>query len=78
MSKKVGLLTIVFDKGSKNSFISRIPVPAGTVITDETYWIPESERGWKVKEDIFVQNHSKKSFLPMYNSYFNCYNNSIC
>lgn len=32
-------LTIVFDKGSKNSFISRIPVPAGTVITNETYWM---------------------------------------
>lgn len=43
-------LTIVQQEGVFGTFISRKPVPAGTVLTDRNYWIPFSS----LKEDIVI------------------------
>lgn len=47
-------LTIVEQKGTFGTFISRKPVPAGTPLTDRKYWIRFSS----LKEEIVLQFNS--------------------
>lgn len=51
LEKDYDKLTIVEQKGVFGTFISRKPVPAGTVLTDRKYWIPFSS----LKEEIVLQ-----------------------
>lgn len=50
IDKDYDKLTVVEKEGTFGTFISRKPVPAGTVLTDRTYWIPFSS----LKEDIIL------------------------
>ena len=50
-TKDYDKLTIVEQEGVFGTFISRKPVPAGTVLTDRKYWIPFSS----LKEEIVLQ-----------------------
>lgn len=61
-------LTIVFDKGSKNSFISRIPVPAGTVITNETYWMLYSVYSAQIAEAVQQMKGTETSLTAHVNT----------
>lgn len=61
-------LTIVFDKGSKNSFISRIPVPAGTVITNETYWMLYSVYSAQIAEAVQQMKDTETSLTARVNT----------
>lgn len=56
-------LTIVEKEGIFGTFISRKPVPAGTVLTNREYWIPFSS----LKENIILD----------YNSFKDTYDNTI-
>jgi len=51
LEKDYDKLTIVEQEGVFGTFISRKPVPAGTVLTDRKYWIPFSS----LKEEIVLQ-----------------------
>lgn len=51
INKDYDKLTIVEQEGVFGTFISRKPVPAGTVLTDRKYWIPFSS----LKEEIVIQ-----------------------
>lgn len=51
LEKDYDKLTIVEQEGVFGTFISRKPVPAGTVLTDRKYWIPFSS----LKEEIIIQ-----------------------
>lgn len=51
VEKDYDKLTIVEQEGVFGTFISRKPVPAGTVLTDRKYWIPFSS----LKEEIVLQ-----------------------
>ena len=51
LEKDYDKLTIVEQEGVFGTFISRKPVPAGTVLTDRKYWIPFSS----LKEEIVIQ-----------------------
>lgn len=51
LKKDYDKLTIVEQEGVFATFISRKPVPAGTVLTDRKYWIPFSS----LKEEIVLQ-----------------------
>lgn len=51
LEKDYDKLTIVEQEGIFGTFISRKPVPAGTVLTDRRYWIPFSS----LKEEIVLQ-----------------------
>lgn len=50
ITKDYDKLTVVEKEGTFGTFISRKPVPAGTVLTDRTYWIPFSS----LKEEIIL------------------------
>lgn len=50
ISKDYDKLTIVEREGTFGTYISRKPVPAGTVLTDRKYWIPFSS----LKEEIIL------------------------
>lgn len=50
INKDYDKLTIVEKEGTFGTFISRKPVPAGTVLTDRKYWIPFSS----LKEEIIL------------------------
>lgn len=50
ITKDYDKLTIVEKEGTFGTFISRKPVPAGTVLTDRKYWIPFSS----LKEEIIL------------------------
>lgn len=56
-------LTIVEQEGTFGTFISRKPVPAGTVLTDRNYWIPFSS----LKEEIVLD----------FNSFVNLWTNNL-
>ncbi|MBO7693016.1 MAG: hypothetical protein J6Y28_09695 [Acholeplasmatales bacterium] len=51
LEKDYDKLTIVEQEGVFGTFISRKPVPAGTVLTNRKYWIPFSS----LKEEIVLQ-----------------------
>ena len=51
LDKDYDKLTIVEQEGVFGTYISRKPVPAGTVLTDRKYWIPFSS----LKEEIVLQ-----------------------
>lgn len=50
ITKDYDKLTVVEKEGTFGTFISRKPVPAGTVLTDREYWIPFSS----LKEEIII------------------------
>lgn len=50
ISKDYDKLTIIEKEGTFGTYISRKPVPAGTVLTDRQYWIPFSS----LKEEIIL------------------------
>lgn len=50
INKDYDKLTVVEKEGIFGTFISRKPVPAGTVLTDREYWIPFSS----LKEEIII------------------------
>lgn len=50
INKDYDKLTVVEKEGTFGTFISRKPVPAGTVLTDREYWIPFSS----LKEEIII------------------------
>ncbi len=50
INKDYDKLTVVEKEGTFGTFISRKPVPAGTVLTDRKYWIPFSS----LKEQIII------------------------
>ena len=53
-------LTIVLDNSSGNSFISRIPVPAGTSLSDETYWMLYSIYSAQIREAVLQMEDTEK------------------
>lgn len=53
-------LTIVLDGSSGNSFISRIPVPAGTSLSDETYWMLYSVYSAQIREAVLQMEDTEK------------------
>lgn len=63
ITKDYDKLTIVEKEGIFGTFISRKPVPAGTVLTNREYWIPFSS----LKENIILD----------YNSFKDTYDNTI-
>lgn len=50
INKDYDKLTVVEKQGTYGTFISRKPVPAGTVLTNREYWIPFSS----LKEEIII------------------------
>lgn len=52
ISKEYEELCIVLDKVSGESYISRKPVPAGTAISDETYWMQYSLYSAQIAEAV--------------------------
>lgn len=50
INKDYDKLTVVEKEGTFGTYISRKPVPAGSLLTDRTYWIPFSS----LKEDIVL------------------------
>lgn len=52
ISKEYEELSIVLDKVSGESYISRKPVPAGTAISDETYWMQYSLYSAQIAEAV--------------------------
>lgn len=52
ISKKYEELSIVLDKSSGESYISRKPVPAGTAISDQTYWMQYSLYSAQIAEAV--------------------------
>lgn len=50
INKDYDKLTVVEKEGTFGTFISRKPVPAGTVLTNREYWIPFSS----LKEEIII------------------------
>lgn len=61
INKDYDKLTVVQVENEYATFISRKPVPAGTVLTDRKYWIPFSS----LKEELII-NYNK--FVDNYNS----------
>lgn len=52
IGKEYEELSIVLDKASGESYISRKPVPVGTAISDETYWMQYSLYSAQVAEAV--------------------------
>ena len=52
IGKEYEELSIVLDKASGESYISRKPVPVGTAITDETYWMQYSLYSAQIAEAV--------------------------
>lgn len=63
INKDYDKLTVVEKEGNFGTYISRKPVPAGTVLTNRTYWIPFSS----LKENIIID----------YNKFIDKYDNII-
>ena len=52
INKEYEELSIVLDKASGESYISRMPVPVGTAISDETYWMQYSLYSAQIAEAV--------------------------
>ena len=59
INKEYEELSIVLDKASGESYISRRPVPVGTAISDEIYWMQyivrrsqRLSRKWKIQKHV--------------------------
>lgn len=63
INKDYDKLTVVEKQGTYGTFISRKPVPAGTILTNREYWIPFSS----LKEEIIID----------YNKFINKYQTII-
>lgn len=59
-NKEYEELTIVLNEDSGNSYISRIPVPAGTAITDEKYWMLYSIYSAQIAEAVKEMEETEK------------------
>ena len=52
INKEYEELSIVLDKASGESYISRKPVPVGTAISDESYWMQYSLYSAQIAEAV--------------------------
>lgn len=74
INKDYDKLTVVEKQGTYGTFISRKPVPAGTVLTNREYWIPFSS----LKEEIIIDyNKFINKYQPIIDDIVNRLNKNI-